>query len=75
MVDSVDILNNVMMERCPHVKDARVWWVSNEVGKPPEFIFQGFPQDGLCILSKHTVVVWCEKCSQVSQVEMQRPIA
>lgn len=66
-VNSVDTVYvaDVMMERCPHCPSARVWWVSYEVGRPPEFIYEGFPAKGLVILSKETVVVWCEKCSQV----------
>lgn len=65
-VNSVDILDAVMMERCPHCPSAKVWWVENEVGKPPHFIYEGFPKEGMVLLSKHTVVVWCETCSQRS---------
>lgn len=65
-VDSVDIIRAAFMERCPHCPSAKVWWVTHDVGKPPEFIFEGFPREGLVILSKTTVVVYCEKCSQVN---------
>ena len=61
-MNSVDYGDRVSMERCPHALEARVYWIENDVGKPPQFVFEGFPEAGLVILSKHTVVVYCREC-------------
>jgi len=57
-VNSVDSVDNLIIEHCSHITPY-FWWVVNEPGKAPEFAYKGFPRDGLVVLSKARVIVLC----------------
>ena len=62
-MNSVDSGDNLLIEHCMHVSAPYFWWVVNEAGKPPEFVYKAFPESGRVILSKGKVIVLCGRCS------------
>lgn len=60
-VDTVDCVDKVAVQvlACQHVPIPKIWWIENEPGKPPHFVFEGFPREGQCILSNQTAIVVC----------------
>lgn len=45
---------------CIHVAGAWARWDGTE--NPPQLVYNGFPADGVMILSKNTVFVCCKSC-------------
>lgn len=61
-MDSVDIVyNEVEIEHCQHCKPI-FCWIQNKPGKPPQFMFKGFPTNGQVVLSASRVIVFCSRC-------------
>jgi len=61
----MEILIPTVVEHCQHCSPT-VEWLETEPGKPPHFVFKGFPRAGQCVLSNKTVVVVCERCTSYS---------
>jgi len=57
------IVGIVHCRTCQHTRGAKVYWVENEIGKPPILEFQGFPVNGVIVMSQAVVIVVCLKCS------------
>lgn len=45
---------------CMHAKGSWSRWDGTE--NPPQLTYNGFPVDGVMILSKATVIICCRKC-------------
>jgi len=61
-VNSVDTGDILAIEHCSHCSPY-FWWVVNEAGKAPEFVYKGFPQSGRVIMSKAKIIVMCGRCA------------
>lgn len=57
-----EILRPVLVIQCCHCPNARVEWMENKAGKPPDLIFRGFPENGRIIMSANTVLLACDRC-------------
>lgn len=49
--------------QCSHVTVKTFAWIENLPGKPPSFVYEGFPGAGLVALSKNEIVVLCKRCA------------
>jgi hypothetical protein len=49
------------VEHCQHCCP-RIEWVENSPGKPPQFMFKGFPSSGQVVLANQRCVVFCSRC-------------
>ena len=56
---------------CQHC-NPKVLWAVNTEGEPPHLMYKGFPPMGQIILSKNTVVVTCDKCSEQLDVILKQ---
>lgn len=48
--------------QCAHVTVKTFAWIENLPGKPPAFVFEGFPSAGVAVLSKNELIVLCKEC-------------
>lgn len=56
------ITDVLKVQQCPHVTVRTFAWIENLPGKPPSFVYDGFPEGGLVVLSKNEIVVVCKRC-------------
>lgn len=57
-----EILKPALVIHCGHCPEARVFWVENDTGKPPDLVFRGFPKGGRLMMSKENVLLACDRC-------------
>lgn len=56
------IVDKVEIHACSHIINPQAIWLENEEGKAPQFLYAGFPGEGVITLSKKTLIVGCERC-------------
>lgn len=48
--------------QCAHVTVKQFAWIEHLPGKPPAFVYDGFPTGGVAVLSKNELIVLCKSC-------------